>query len=98
MIITDFFIFLKPEMVQADDEEILEDITRIEELCQGQVLTDAEVKLYCVKCQNPPFPLPPVRICYITFHSINVQISCRDGDFKFPSIVNGLFFILCNVM
>lgn len=42
-------------MVQADDEEILEDITRFEELCQGQVLTDAEVILYCVKCQTKKY-------------------------------------------
>lgn len=49
MILTVFYFF-KPEMLQADDEGILEDITRLEELFQGQVLTDAIVKLYCANC------------------------------------------------
>lgn len=41
-------------MVQEDDEAILEDITRLEELYQGQVRTNAE-KLYCSSyCQIFP--------------------------------------------
>ncbi|CAI8601982.1 unnamed protein product [Vicia faba] len=32
-----YCFFLMPEMVQEDDEAILEDITRLEELYQGQV-------------------------------------------------------------
>lgn len=43
-------------MVQADDEAILEDIMRLEDLYQGQVPTDAEVKFYCANCQSLPPP------------------------------------------
>jgi hypothetical protein len=39
-------------MVHEDDEAILEDITRLDELYQEQVWIDAEVKLYCANCQN----------------------------------------------
>lgn len=38
-------LFFKPEMLQTDDEGICEDITWLEEHCQGQVSTDAEAKL-----------------------------------------------------
>jgi len=40
-------------MLQTDDEGILEDITRLEELYQGQVLIDAAAKLYFIICRNP---------------------------------------------
>lgn len=38
-------LFFKPEILQTDDEGICEDITWLEEHCQGQVSTDAEAKL-----------------------------------------------------